>query len=289
MGEVGGRGGRVAFGSLDGIVIGGLPVAEEQVHAGAEAIGDLLVDVLLGGTGVTLEAGDGGVQVFHHEVVDLADGRTGIVREVDVVVTLVDRNAGEVAALLAFGLHHGVRSELVLRSDKHVGIGAEALGLGDHGLGVVGQLGIFLIVTGKEGVDGRDHQVRRPVTDGRVTVGGRTGRILAADGEPVVVVVVGHQVGGLCIVAEQDHQELPVIRRVVELGRITQVREHTVEGSLCTLRHGRVDFLQLRFQDSAALGSDLVDIGAGGENKAGSEGENYLVQFHNLIPFRIRR
>ena len=94
--------------------------------------------------------------------------------------------------------------ELEVTGKKHVGIGAENPGLGNHGkaLGVV----LILTETGQEIVHGSDNGIGSLIANHRVTIVGATGRIFTAHGEPVVVVVGCGSVGTLKVVAEEHHQ-----------------------------------------------------------------------------------
>ena len=171
-------------------------------------MGDTAVDVCLGSAGSALEVFDCIIEIRNYLLEDFADGSARIVGEVLGEGLGHERHARLVGSELICELETG--------SKGHVRIGTQSLGLGDHvdGLGV----GHVLRIAENERIDVGDHTVRSPVADGRVAVVGVAGRKLAANGEPVVTGIGDQSVGTLEVVAEVDHQELPVIRGGVHLG-----------------------------------------------------------------------
>ena len=158
-------------------------------------------------------------------------------------------------------------AELEVSGEQHVSIGAEGLGLADHiQAGLVGNI---LGEAGKEVIHvGNDH-VGSTVTDHRIAVRGRAGRILTADREPVVVIIRCRGVCTFQVVAEKHHQHAEIIRSTIsEVVGVSKRPEKAGERGGCAGRNGSDGFLLLAGQHGAALGFDFIHVGASRQNES---------------------
>ena len=158
-------------------------------------------------------------------------------------------------------------AELEVRGEQHISIRAEGLGLAHHM-----QAGLVRNILGEAGQEvihvGDDH-VRSTVTDHRITVRGGAGRIFTADREPVVVVIRSRGVGTFQVIAEKHHQHTEIIRSTIsQVVGVSQRPEKAGERCGSAGRNGSDGFLLLAGQHGAALGFDLIHVGASRQNDA---------------------